>query len=113
MLYLFEELLVCSTDDNGVSVTHHGNQHVEQQDGDQDLEQNKHHLGHARVGALRQLLVLILAQCHVEQSYPGGHVGLIHARVRGALHDVEECLREPEQEDDVNDGECEHVSSDH
>ena len=56
--YLFEELLVCGADDDGVGVAHHGDQHVQQQDRDQDLEEDEHQLGHRGVGALIQLLIL-------------------------------------------------------
>ena len=40
--HLLEELFVCSFDDDGVSIAHHGDQHVEEEDGDQNLEQNEH-----------------------------------------------------------------------
>ena len=45
-LYLFKELLVGGADHDGVGVSHHGDQHVQQQDGNQDLEKDKNHLGH-------------------------------------------------------------------
>ena len=45
-LDLFEELLVCGADHDGVGVAHHGDQHVQQQDRDQDLKKNEHHFGH-------------------------------------------------------------------
>ena len=49
----------------------------------------------------------------MEESDPGGHVASVHALLVCALHHEVECLGEPEQEDDVDDGECEHVSCDH
>ena len=57
-LYLFEELLVGCADHNGVGVSHHGDQHVQQQDGNQDLEKDKHHLGHRGVGTLIKFVIL-------------------------------------------------------
>ena len=46
---------------------------------------------------------LILAKCHVEESNPGGVVRGVQALVVHRLHDEVECLREPEEEDDVDD----------
>ena len=111
--HLFEELLVGGVDDDGVGVTHHGNQHVEQQDRDEDLEEDEDYPGHAGVRRLVELIILVLAQGHVEQRYPGGHVAGVHPLLVRALHDVVEGLREAKQEDDVDDGEGEHVSGDH
>ena len=56
---------------------------------------------------------LILPKRHVEESNPGGHVASVHALLVCALHHEVECLGEPEQEDDVDDGESEHVARDH
>ena len=66
--YLFEELLVCGADDDGVGVAHHGDQHVQQQDRDQDLEEDEHQLGHRGVGALIQLLILTPEQLHINNK---------------------------------------------
>ena len=49
----------------------------------------------------------------MEESDPGGHVASVHALLVCALHHEVECLGEPEQEDDVDDGEGEHVARDH
>ena len=49
----------------------------------------------------------------MEQSYPGGGVAVVHTVLLSALQHEEEGLGEAEQEDDVDDGECEHVSCDH
>ena len=65
--YLFEKLLVRGADDNGVGVAHHGDQHVQQEDGNQDLEDNKDHLGHSRIWTVIQIIVLVFSQSHVEQ----------------------------------------------
>ena len=46
---------------------------------------------------------LILAKCHVEESNPGGVVRGVQTLVVHRLHDEVECLREPEEEDDVDD----------
>ena len=56
---------------------------------------------------------LIFSERHVEQSYPGGGVAVVHTVLLSTLQHEEEGLGEPEQEDDVDDGECEHVSCDH
>ena len=56
---------------------------------------------------------LILAKCHVEESNPGGVVRGVQTLVVHRLHDEVEGLREPEEEDDVDDREGEHVSRDH
>ena len=56
---------------------------------------------------------LVLAKCHVEESHPGGVVRGVQALVVHRLHDEVEGLREPEEEDDVDDREGEHVSRDH
>ena len=65
---MFEELLVCGADDDGVGVAHHGDQHVQQQDRDQDLEEDEHQLGHRGVGALIQLLILTPEQLHINNK---------------------------------------------
>ena len=126
--HLLEELFVCSFDDDGVSIAHHGDQHVEEQDGDQNLEQDEHGLRHGGVVALLDIFILrqersdcilnfsanlIFSERHVEQSYPGGRVAVVHTVLLSTLQHEEEGLGEPEQEDDVDDGECEHVSCDH
>ena len=126
--HLLEELFVCSFDDDGVSIAHHGDQHVEEQDGDQDLEQNEHGLRHGGVVALLDIFILrqersdcilnfsanlIFSERHVEQSYPGGRVAVVHTVLLPSLQHEEEGLGEAEEEDDVDDGEGEHVSSDH
>ena len=49
----------------------------------------------------------------MEESNPGGHVASVHALLVSALHHEVECLGEPEEEDDVDDGEGEHVARDH
>ena len=110
---MFEKLLIRGTDDDSIGVAHHGNQHVEQQDGDEDLEQDEHDPSHGGVGRPGEVFILVFSQSHVEQSYPGGHVAPVHSILAGALHDVEEGLGEAKEEDDVDDGECEHVTSDH
>ena len=56
--YLFKELLIRGADDDSIGVTHHSDQHVQQQDGNQDLEKDKHHLGHGGVGTLVQFVIL-------------------------------------------------------
>ena len=64
--HLFEELLVRGADHDGVGVAHHGNQHVEQEDWDENLEHHKGELGHLGVLALSKHGILVLAQCHVK-----------------------------------------------
>ena len=49
----------------------------------------------------------------MEQSDPGGRVAVVHTVLLPTLQHEEEGLGEAEQEDDVDDGECEHVSCDH
>ena len=58
MTNLFEKLLLRLFDDGGVSVAHHGNQHVEEEDGDQDLKEDEDHLGHVGVVALPEQVIL-------------------------------------------------------
>ena len=50
----------------------------------------------------------------MEQSNPGGGVGRVHTVVLLSVlqHEVER-LGESKQKDDVDDGECEHISRDH
>ena len=49
----------------------------------------------------------------MEESNPGGVVRGVQTLVVHRLHDEVERLREPEEEDDVDDREGEHVSRDH
>ena len=49
----------------------------------------------------------------MEEGNPGGHVARVHALLVRGLHHEVEGLGEPEQEDDVDDGEGEHVARDH
>ena len=49
----------------------------------------------------------------MEQGNPCCHIVCIHPLCISALHDEVECLGETKQEDDVDDGEGEHVSCDH
>ena len=49
----------------------------------------------------------------MEESHPGGVVRGVQTLVVHRLHDEVEGLREPEEEDDVDDREGEHVSRDH
>ena len=56
---------------------------------------------------------LIFSKSHVEQGNPCCHVVSVHSLVICALHDKVERLGEAEEEDDVDDGEGEHVSGDH
>ena len=49
----------------------------------------------------------------MEQSNPCCHIIGVHSLFIRALHDEVECLGEAEQEDDVDDGEGEHVTCDH
>ena len=49
----------------------------------------------------------------MEQSNPCCHIIGVHSLLIRALHDEVECLGEAEQEDDVDDGEGEHVTCDH
>ena len=56
---------------------------------------------------------LILAKGHVEEGNPCGVVLGVWTILVYRLHDEVECLREPKEEDDVDDREGEHVSSDH
>lgn len=46
---LLHPLLLALLDDERVRVAHHGDQHVEQQDGHHDHEDDEHDLGHRRV----------------------------------------------------------------
>ena len=55
---LLQELLLRLLDDDGVGVAHHGDQHVEEQDGDEDLEEHEDCLGHGGVGTVVKLVVL-------------------------------------------------------
>ena len=129
---MFEEFFVGGADHDGVCVTHHSDQHVQQQNGNQDLEEDKHHLRHGGIGTLVKFVILgnclsldsldmnkfifcylIFTKGHVKQSDPCCHVVGVHALVIRALHDEVEGLREAEEEDGVDDREGEHVSSDH
>ena len=129
---MFEEFFVGGADHDGVCVTHHSDQHVQQQNGNQDLEEDKNHLRHGGIGTLVKFVILgnclsldsldmnkfifcylIFTKGHVKQSDPCCHVVGVHALVIRALHDEVEGLREAEEEDDVDDREGEHVSSDH
>ena len=56
--YLLEELFLWLLNNNSVSIAHHGYQHVQQEDGDQDLEQHKHSLRHCRVGTRVKIIIL-------------------------------------------------------
>ena len=49
----------------------------------------------------------------MEQGDPGGGVGGVHVVFLPVLQHEEERLGETEEEDDVDDRECEHVSGDH
>ena len=60
-LYLLQELLLGLLDDDGVGVAHHGNQHVQQEDGDQDLEEDKHGLRHVGVWTSIKIVILQLS----------------------------------------------------
>ena len=51
-------MFVRSFYDDGVSIAHHGDQHVEKQDGDQDLEENEDGLRHGGVVALLDVFIL-------------------------------------------------------
>ena len=42
--YLFQELFFTLFVNDGVGVAHHGDQHVEEENGDEDLKENKHRL---------------------------------------------------------------------
>ena len=55
---LLQELLLRLLDDNRVRVAHHGDQHVEQQDGNEDLEKDKDGLCHRLIRTLAEILVL-------------------------------------------------------
>ena len=49
----------------------------------------------------------------MEQGDPGGGVGGVHVVLLPVLQHEEERLGETEEEDDVDDRECEHISGDH
>ena len=53
-----QELLLGRLDDDAVRVAHHGDQHVEQQDGNEDLEKDKNGLCHRLIRTLAEILVL-------------------------------------------------------
>ena len=55
---LFHEFLLALLDDERVGVAHHGDQHVEEENGDEDLKENKHRLRHTRVNTFAQFIVL-------------------------------------------------------
>ena len=59
------------------------------------------------------LCYLILAEGHVEERHPGCVVLLEQLALVVSLHDEVKGLREAEEEDDIDDREGEHVSSDH
>ena len=63
-----QELLLGRLDHDAVRVAHHGDQHVEQEDGDQDLEHHEGEFRHLGVLALSKHGILVLAQRHVEQA---------------------------------------------
>ena len=84
------------------------------------MEENKDGFCHrlirtlAEVFVLKQLVMktqggperksyLILAKGHVEECDPGGVVVGVQTFVVHRLHDEVECLREAEEEDDVDD----------
>ncbi len=56
--YLFQKLLFTFFVDDGVGVSHHGDQHVEKENWDENLKENKHRLRHAGVCTLAQFVVL-------------------------------------------------------
>ncbi len=56
--HLFQELLFTLFVDDGVGVAHHGDQHVEEENGNQDLKENEHCLRHAGINALAEFVVL-------------------------------------------------------
>ena len=73
---LLQELLLRLLDDNRVRVAHHGDQHVEQQDGNEDLEKDKDGLCHRLIRTLAEILVLKrqkvikgVLKCWTETSY--------------------------------------------
>ena len=53
-----QELLLGRLDHDAVRVAHHGDQHVEQQDGDEDLEKDKDGLCHRLIRTLAEILIL-------------------------------------------------------
>ena len=63
-----QELLLGRLDDDAVRVAHHGDQHVEQEDGDQDLEHHEGEFRHLGILALSKHGILVLTQRHVEQA---------------------------------------------
>ena len=64
----FEELLLSGLDNDPVGVAHHGDQHVEEEDGDEDLEEDKDNLGHPGVGRVAQQVIVVATQRHVEHA---------------------------------------------
>ena len=66
--YLLEELFLWLLNNNSVSIPHHCYQHVQQQDGDQDLEQHKRGLRHGRVGT--RIKIIILTKYVVKMYFP-------------------------------------------
>ena len=54
----FQEFLFRLLIDNGVGVAHHSDQHVEQENWDQDLKEDKHGFGHTRVRSVAEFVIL-------------------------------------------------------
>jgi hypothetical protein len=57
-MYLFQKLLFTLLVDDGVGVAHHGDQHVEEKNRNQNLEENEHRLCHAGVSSFTQFVIL-------------------------------------------------------
>ena len=55
---LLQELLLRLLNHDGVGVAHHGNQHVEEQDWDEDLENDKDQLCHGLVWTVPKFFIL-------------------------------------------------------
>lgn len=58
----------------GVSVAHHGDQHVQQQNRHEDHEDHKDRLGQIGVGGVIKIGIVIVAKGSLEQGHPGAGI---------------------------------------
>ena len=112
--YHFQELLFTLLVNKCIGVAHHGNQHVEKQNGNENLKEDENDLGHIRVWIFVQVFIIIFTESHVKEADPRQVVVRPQSALLGIAFQYEkEGLGETKQEDDVNDAEGEHVPHDH
>lgn len=109
----FQELLLTLLIDSRISVTHHGNQHVEEQNRNENLKEHKNALGHVRIWRIIEFVIFIFTQGHVKKANPSCMVAFVQFRLFNAFHHKIKGLGEAKQENDVNYAESEHVTHYH